>query len=156
MSIARLQGLGWWVAIALVPAVLAVACGGEMVRFEAPSGTQAPSATGAPAPSPAPTTPAPTFDIAASCNSCWPLSGKPLGDGSVTKRPLVVKIDNVPAARPHYGLSQADMVIEELVEGYVTRLVSIYQSQDPQTIGGVRSARLADRSITAMVRGALV
>ena len=68
----------------------------------------------------------------------------------------MVKIDNVPAARPHYGLSQADMVVEELVEGFVTRLVAIYQSQDPQTIGGVRSARLADRSITTMVRGALV
>ena len=44
----------------------------------------------------------------------------------------------------------------ELVEGFVTRLVAIYQSQDPPTIGGVRSARLADRSFTAMVRGALV
>jgi hypothetical protein len=97
-----------------------------------------------------------TFDPAATCTNCWPLNGKPLGDGSITKRPLVVKIDNVPAARPHYGITQADMVIEELVEGYVTRLAAIYQSQDPQTIGGVRSARLADRSLTTMVRGALV
>ncbi len=144
--------------ITLVLAVLTTACGGETVRFQAPaSGAPAPTAAGVPASSTAPTTtPAPTFDIAASCSSCWPLSGKPVGDGSVTKRPLVVKIDNVPAARPHYGLAQADMVIEELVEGYVTRLVAIYQSQDPQTIGGVRSARLADRSITTMVRGALV
>ncbi len=68
----------------------------------------------------------------------------------------MVKIDNVPAARPHYGISQADIVVEELVEGFVTRLAAVYQSQDPQTIGGVRSARLADRSLTQMFRGALV
>src|SRR6266850_4541178 len=150
----------WWVAATLVTSVISAACGGEAVRFEgSPSAsvpvTAAPTASLAPTPSPVPT-PSPTPDIAASCNSCWPLNGKPIGDGSANKRPLVVKIDNVPAARPHYGLSQADMVIEELVEGYVTRLVTIYQSQDPATLGGVRSARLADRSLTTMVRGALV
>jgi hypothetical protein len=67
-----------------------------------------------------------------------------------------VKIDNVPLARPHYGITQADMVFEILVEGYVTRLAAIFHSQDPQTIGNIRSARLADRSLTPMVRGALV
>src|SRR6185312_6429991 len=138
-------------AFALVAVILAAACGGEAVRFQTPSA--APTYTMEPAPS---VTFAPTVAPAATCTNCWPLNGKPLGDGSVTKRPLVVKIDNVPAARPHYGITQADMVIEELVEGYVTRLAAIYQSQDPQTIGGVRSARLADRSLTTMVNGALV
>jgi hypothetical protein len=139
------------IVVTLIAVIVAAACGGEGVRFQAPSA--APSATLEPTAQP--TVPA-TFDPAATCTNCWPLSGKPLGDGSITKRPLVVKIDNVPAARPHYGITQADMVIEELVEGYVTRLAAIYQSQDPQTIGGVRSARLADRSLTTMVRGALV
>jgi hypothetical protein len=148
------------VSLAIVVSMLAVACGGEAVRFEAPT-SPSPAATATPAPTPAPTatpvpTPQGTPDPAAACTACWPLSGKPLGAASASKRPLVVKIDNVPAARPHYGLSQADLVIEELVEGFVTRLVAIYQSQDAPTIGAVRSARLADRSITAMVRGALV
>jgi hypothetical protein len=67
-----------------------------------------------------------------------------------------VKIDNVPLARPHYGITQADMVFEILVEGSVTRLAAVFHSQDPQTIGNIRSARLADRSLTPMVRGALV
>jgi len=67
-----------------------------------------------------------------------------------------VKIDNVPLARPHYGLTQADMVFEILVEGFATRLAVVFHSQDPQTIGNIRSARLADRSLTPMVRGALV
>jgi hypothetical protein len=155
MSVVRLASLS------IVLSLLLSACGGEAVRFEVPPSPGAMTATASPAPTATPTaSPAPipvgTPDPAAACTACWPLTGKPLGAGSASKRPLVVKIDNVPAARPHYGLAQADMVIEELVEGFVTRIVAIYQSQDPQTIGGVRSARLADRSITTMVRGALV
>ena len=137
---------------ALVIAVVATACAGEATRFQAQPSSGA-GATSAPSLAP---TPQPTPDPSGACTSCWPLNGKPLDGASASKRPLVVKIDNVPAARPHYGITQADMVIEELVEGFVTRLAAFYHSQDPQTIGGIRSARLADRSLTAMVNGALV
>jgi len=146
-----------WIASIAIIGVISITCGGEAVRFQAPASatigaTPAPTSAATLAP-----TPAPTFDPAAACVSCWPLSGKPLTASSVTdRRPLVVKIDNVPAARPHYGITQADIVIEELVEGFVTRLAAVYHSQDPATIGGVRSARLADRSLTQMFRGALV
>jgi hypothetical protein len=98
----------------------------------------------------------PTLAPDAPCRDCWPLTGKPLKLGSADKRALLVKIDNVPLARPHYGLTQADMVFEILVEGFATRLAVVFHSQDPQTIGNIRSARLADRSLTPMVRGALV
>jgi len=143
-------------AIVVTLSLLGVACGGEAVRFQAPATGEPSAAAPLASPSLAPT-PAGTPDPAAACVSCWPLNGKPLTATAVTdRRPLVVKIDNVPAARPHYGIAQADIVIEELVEGFVTRLAAVYQSQDPQTIGGVRSARLADRSLTQMFRGALV
>jgi len=98
----------------------------------------------------------PTLAPDAPCRDCWPLTGKPLKLGSADRRALLVKIDNVPLARPHYGLTQADMVFEILVEGFATRLAVVFHSQDPQTIGNIRSARLADRSLTPMVRGALV
>jgi DUF3048 family protein len=98
----------------------------------------------------------PTLAPDAPCRDCWPLSGKPLKLGAVDRRALLVKIDNVPLARPHYGITQADMVFEILVEGFATRLAAVFHSQDPQTIGNIRSARLADRSLTPMVRGALV
>lgn len=98
----------------------------------------------------------PTLAPDAPCRDCWPLSGKPLKLGAVDKRALLVKIDNVPLARPHYGITQADMVFEILVEGFATRLAAVFHSQDPQTVGNIRSARLADRSLTPMVRGALV
>jgi hypothetical protein len=92
------------------------------------------------------------------CALCWPLNGTPIAAGqpNVHRRPLAVKIDNAPAARPHYGLSQADMVWELLVEGFITRLATYYHSQDPQTIGAVRSVRFSDRYTTPMVRGSLV
>ncbi|HEV8536614.1 MAG TPA: DUF3048 domain-containing protein [Candidatus Limnocylindria bacterium] len=92
------------------------------------------------------------------CSACWPLNGMPIAAGGplVTRRPLAVKIDNAPAARPHYGISQADMVWELLVEGFITRLAAYYHSQDPGTIGAVRSVRFSDRYTTPMVRGSLV
>src|SRR5439155_1545485 len=90
--------------------------------------------------------------------SCWPLNGMPVvpGGPSPLRRPLAVKIDNAPTARPHYGISQADMVIELLVEGFITRLAAYFHSQDPHTIGAVRSVRFSDRYTTPMVRGSLV
>jgi hypothetical protein len=150
LSVLRGKELARWMSAALVAAVVATACSGEAVRFQASPSAAATDASGV-----APTA-QPTVDPSGACTTCWPLNGKPLDGASASKRPLLVKIDNVPLARPHYGITQADMVIEELVEGYVTRLAAIYQSQDPQTIGGVRSARLADRSLTTMVNGALV
>src|SRR5881296_65375 len=132
---------------------------GAILLLAACGPTAAPAAdrsAGAPAPTVARATPEATLDPAAPCKACWPLSGKPVKSGSVDKRPLVVKIDNVPLGRPHYGITQADMVFEILVEGLVTRLAVVFQSQDPPSIGSVRSARLADRSLTPMVRGALV
>jgi len=130
-------------------AVLLAAC-------SSPAAT--PSTSSQPAPATATSVPTvePTLAPDAPCNDCWPLSGKPLKLAAVDKRALLVKVDNVPLARPHYGITQADMVFEILVEGFATRLAAVFHSQDPQTIGNIRSARLADRSLTPMVRGALV
>jgi hypothetical protein len=132
-------------ALLLAGTIVAAACGG-------PKATDASPTTAAASP-----TPRGTVDPAAPCERCWPLSGLPAGNGAATNRkPLLVKIDNAPAARPHYGIGQADMVFEIIVEGGVTRLAAVFHAQDPAQIGSVRSARLVDRSLTPMVRGALV
>src|SRR6266566_7356517 len=86
----------------------------------------------------------------------WPLTGLPLGGGSATKRPLYVKVDNNPTARPHYGISKADQVYEWLVEGLTTRLAAVFQSHDPDVIGSVRSARITDTPIVPSFSGAFV
>ena len=87
---------------------------------------------------------------------CWPLTGMPLAGGSSGRRGINARIDNSISARPHYGVSEADMVFELLVEGNITRYSAIFHSKDPGTIGSIRSARFSDRSLTPMLRGALV
>ncbi|MEU1403089.1 DUF3048 domain-containing protein [Streptomyces sp. NPDC005728] len=57
---------------------------------------------------------------------------------------LAVKIDNVPAARPQTGLDAADVVYAEQVEGGLSRLMAVYASTLPKTVGPVRSARESD------------
>jgi hypothetical protein len=83
------------------------------------------------------------------------MRGTPIGGGDITRRPLVVKIDNAPAARPQIGFSAADMIWELLAEGNVTRYAAMFHSQDPGTVGPVRSARFADVYTMPMTRGAL-
>ena len=68
--------------------------------------------------------------------------------GTVPARPaLAVKVDNSGAARPQFGLSAADVVYEEPVEGGLTRFVAIYQCRDATRIEPVRSARIIDPAI---------
>lgn len=72
-----------------------------------------------------------------------PLTGLP-GDPATLGRPaLIVKIDNAPRARPQAGINKADVVVEEMVEGGITRLASVFQSTDSQ-VEPVRSARSTD------------
>jgi len=145
-------------------AIMVVACGPAPAAAgpgATPSARAAASASPAPPPaSPpavAPATPSPTREPpAAPCVDCWPLSGGQLAGGDAGRRPLVVKLDNGTAGRPQYGINQADIVVETLVEGFVTRLAAIFHSREPERFASVRSGRLSDRSIAPMVRGALV
>ncbi|MEU9478225.1 DUF3048 domain-containing protein [Streptomyces sp. NPDC048191] len=63
---------------------------------------------------------------------------------AVAGSPLAVKIDNVPAARPQTGLGAADVVYAEQVEGGLSRLMAVYATRLPATVGPVRSARESD------------
>ncbi|MBB3664831.1 hypothetical protein FB384_003782 [Prauserella sediminis] len=73
-------------------------------------------------------------------------SARPDAGGSdPPRRPVVVvKIDNVEQARPQTGLSAADIVYVEPVEGGLTRLAAVYASRLPEVVGPVRSARETD------------
>lgn len=67
-----------------------------------------------------------------------PLTGLPYtGDGKV----IMVQMENTAAARPHSGLSQADLIYEMEVESTITRLTTFFLSSYPQKAGPVRSAR---------------
>ena len=76
-----------------------------------------------------------------------PLTGLPDKKGVSLKRPAVtVKINNTGAAK-QYGIDQADVVYEEVVEGGITRLAAIFNSHAPERVGPVRSVRKTDQSI---------
>lgn len=70
-----------------------------------------------------------------------PLTGIESDEQNVTQRPVGVMINNHPAARPQSGLTKADIVYEVLAEGNITRFLAIFQSEIPDIIGPVRSAR---------------
>ncbi|MFD7710962.1 DUF3048 domain-containing protein [Streptomyces sp. NPDC059786] len=57
---------------------------------------------------------------------------------------LAVKIDNVRPARPQSGLDTADVVYAEQVEGGLSRLMAVYATKLPKSVGPVRSARESD------------
>ena len=79
----------------------------------------------------------------------WPLTGLPAE--TINQRPtLAVKIDNHPSARGQWGLLQADVVFEELVEGGATRFIAVFHSQGSSPVGPIRSARETDLEILPM------
>jgi hypothetical protein len=70
-------------------------------------------------------------------------------DATVTSRAaLAVKIDNAVGGPPHWNLADADLVFEENVEG-ITRFIAVYQTNMPDRIGPVRSARTSDIDVLA-------
>lgn len=88
-----------------------------------------------------------------------PLTGVELPAGESADRDhsvLVVKMDNTYSSSPQLGLSGADMVVEELVEGGLTRLAAFYYSQTPKVVGPVRSMRASDIGIVSPVKGSIV
>jgi hypothetical protein len=109
------------------------ACGGDEETPEASSSSSAePTAETAETPEPP---------------ALWPLTGLEV-DGDLPTHPvLVTKVDNTSSSSPQIGLGSADMVVEELVEGGMTRLAAFYYSKVPSVVGPVRSMRASDIGI---------
>jgi hypothetical protein len=86
--------------------------------------------------------------------SVWPLTGVADSLGVAdTRCAITVKIDNTGASLPKYGIDQADVIYEEVVEGGITRLAAIFNSQAPDKVGSVRSVRKTDQSIVTPIGG---
>ena len=123
----------------LVLAVVAAACGGG-------------SHKATPKPKPIPKKVA-ARALAAAQVPVAPLTGLPDPKDIARKRPAVtVKINNTDAA-VQSGIHQADVVYEEVVEGGITRLAAIFNSQAPDRVGPVRSVRKTDQSIVWPIGG---
>ena len=123
----------------LVPGLLLGAlagCGDQDVAAAPASSTAAPTTTTPPPPPPV----------------LWPLTGV-VATTPVDRPALAVKIENSLDARPQTGLSAADVVWEEVVEGGITRFVAVYHSTLPPQIGPVRSVRPMDPAIAGPLHG---
>jgi hypothetical protein len=120
----------------LVAVVVAVALvWPRLTTHSTPSSTTAPT-TSTTAPTPA------------------PLTGKPDLAGLAHSRPaLIVKVENTPDALPQWGIDRADVVYEEIVNGGITRLAAVFNSQAPPRVGPVRSVRPTDESIAWPIGG---
>ena len=83
----------------------------------------------------------PTPEVPPAC----PLSGLPAPHGQIPDRPaLAIKVENAPEARPQASLNDADIVVEEPVEGGYTRFIAIFQCDSSDRVGPVRSGRTTD------------
>lgn len=58
------------------------------------------------------------------------------------RRPIAVMMASDPVARPLSGIGQADIVIEmPVTPNGITRMMAIFQCEEPEEIGSIRSAR---------------
>lgn len=138
-----------FIATLALVATVAACSGGDAAP--ATTSTEPPASTAAPTTvvetTVAATAPAeePTTTVAQV--AVFPLTGLPSNDDPKALRPaLVVKIDNHPQARPQSGLNAADIVYEENVE-QLTRFAAVFQSQDSDPVGPIRSGRTQDISL---------
>jgi len=77
-----------------------------------------------------------------------PLDGEVVEDqGLLRRRVLAVKVENDPAARPQSGVADAEVVIEEMVEGGITRFICLYLAHESPVIGPTRSVRPTDMDV---------
>jgi hypothetical protein len=122
-------------------AVIAVGLLGAVVAVAASGGGSDHTASAAPST----TTLAPTTTTTPKVSS---LTGLPAADPANLDRPaIIVKIDNTAPAFPlQEGVDRADVVVVEQVEGGVTRMAAVFQSQNAAP-GPIRSARNSDIAI---------
>ena len=125
-------------AIAALLAVVAACSGGG---DDASTDTSAPTTTTTVAMTTTVPLPLPTY----------PLTGLTRDDPAKATRPgTVVKIENSSKSQGRQrGVTLADVVYVEKVEGGITRLATVFHSTDAEAVGPVRSARTTDVVLTA-------
>jgi len=145
------------VAGAAIAALLLAACGGGGDSADSTSTTAAETTTEATTTTTVAKTTTTTSSTSTTSTTTtvpevlrMPLTGEPVeSEDQIPDRPaLAVKIDNAPGARRnHTGLAVADIVYEEIVEGTITRFAAVFQSQDADPVGPIRSGRTQDVNV---------
>lgn len=85
-----------------------------------------------------------------------PLTGEIVEDPSILdRRPVMVKVANQLAARPHAGLSNADIVFDYYIGSGGDRFTALYYGKNDSNVGTVRSGRYVDIPLVQMYNGIL-
>lgn len=124
---------------------LSAACGAT-THHAALSSTPVLHSSPSPAPSPSARPIAPRYH--------WPLTGLPAAS-PVRLPALSIKIDNVPQARPQAGLDLTDLVVENPVEGGLSRLFAVFHTHPADLVGPIRSARPVDGALLRALHGGI-
>ena len=170
--------MGW--RLSLAATALLAACGGSpalpatlppaiVTVYLAGTPTAAGAATPASttAPGEATATPAPATAVVATAApvvgpdtypaNVNPLTGEVVKPEQIARMPIAAKIANFPyAVRPQSGLSLADVVFEHLAEAGVTRFTAVFEQNDADQVGSIRSARYVDTELAPMFGAILV
>ena len=88
-----------------------------------------------------------------------PFTGLEISPELWLKRPrrvIAFKIDNNLNARPQSGLQEADLIMEILVEGGMTRFLAFFMDKTSTYLGPIRSARPTDPTLIRPYGGILV
>ena len=122
--------------LALSLSLLLSACGGAPAAYLSPQPEHSLPAAATPTPDPTPT---PTPEYTGPRN---PLTGEPLDEAYVSRRPVAVMLNNLKGALPQLGVAQADILYECITEGGITRMLGVWQDpSETGAIGSIRSAR---------------
>ncbi len=114
-----------------------------------------PTPTKTPRPPATATTPPPTATPLPH-NDINPLTGLIVDPALLQRRPIHVRIGNDAEIRPQSGLEKADLVFEDVMEGWwVTRLTAVYLGQDPDKVGPIRSVRLVNLELAPQFDAAM-
>lgn len=110
-----------------------------------PESSQSPEPSVVETSTPTPTltpTPTPTATPDQEPQILNPLTGLPIEEEFLHRRPVAIMINNIKQALPQYGLMKADIIYEAVAEGGITRLVAVMKNPSlAGTIGSVRSTR---------------
>ena len=109
---------------------LLTACGKKAEEPVEPTAAPTAEPAAKPTPTPAPT-PEPTPEVTSEPSPepapINPLTGEPLAAELAAQRPIAVMINNHEDAQPQCGISEASIIYEIPVEGWITRMIGIFQ-----------------------------
>lgn len=147
-------------AMLAVVAMVSTACSGGHTAQPTTTGTTSSSAAGSTTTSAAAssssiessvasstttTSSSPTTTSTTTKSKPKPTPKDPLTGGTLSKNPVViVKIDNTAAGFPQFGITSANIIYTEQVEGGLTRLIAVFHTMLPKEVGAVRSIRSTD------------